>query len=193
MIKKTLYPKTKRLWIWEDVTITEKLDWSNLWFFNLWWELYIAQRNNIYKASEIYKDIAYKWLIWRLEENKIELNEWSCIFWERIGMWYLKYNFDNRFFMFAKANINEDYEVYNINYIRKYFVFSFINQEIPDFISVVPTVASNIEINMANLDKLYDEYSKEVWRDVEWFVINYWNSVKKYIRHKEWKIQPHKV
>ena len=56
MIKKTLYPKTKRLWIWEDVTITEKLDWSNLWFFNLWWELYIAQRNNIYKASEKFRN-----------------------------------------------------------------------------------------------------------------------------------------
>ena len=48
MIKKSIYPKTRRVKIaGEKVYITEKLDGSNLVFFKKNDEVYIAQRKNI--------------------------------------------------------------------------------------------------------------------------------------------------
>ncbi len=75
----------------EKVTITEKLDWSNLWLFKLNWELIIAQRNNVFTLDELNKNTAYKWLIWWIEENKEQLDfcEWSWVFGEWIWMWSL--------------------------------------------------------------------------------------------------------
>ena len=54
MIKKEIYPKTKRVSCREDkVYITEKLDGSNLVFFKKNEEIYIAQRSNIFKINEL--------------------------------------------------------------------------------------------------------------------------------------------
>ena len=54
MIKKEIYPKTKRVSCAGDkVYITEKLDGSNLVFFKKDDELYIAQRKNIFKITEL--------------------------------------------------------------------------------------------------------------------------------------------
>jgi len=48
MIKKSLYPKTKRLSKnSKKIVVTEKLDGSNIGFFKLNGELVIATRNNI--------------------------------------------------------------------------------------------------------------------------------------------------
>lgn len=48
MIKKSMYPKTKRVSILGDkVYLTEKLDGSNLVIFKKFDELYIAQRGLI--------------------------------------------------------------------------------------------------------------------------------------------------
>ena len=52
MIKKEIYPKTKRASCMGDkVELTEKLDGSNLVIFKKNDELYIAQRNNIFKIN----------------------------------------------------------------------------------------------------------------------------------------------
>lgn len=53
MIRKTLYPKTKRVLFKNKVVVTEKLDGSNIGFFKVKGELLIAQRNNIFKMSEM--------------------------------------------------------------------------------------------------------------------------------------------
>ncbi|HJJ14176.1 MAG TPA: RNA ligase family protein [Clostridiaceae bacterium] len=49
MIKKTLYPKTKRIQYKNRVVITEKLDGSNIGFFKVNGDLIIAQNNNVNK------------------------------------------------------------------------------------------------------------------------------------------------
>ena len=61
MIKKQLYPKTKRLGIQGSVFITEKIDGSNLCFSKTNGTLEIAQRNNIFTIYEldIVKSIMY--------------------------------------------------------------------------------------------------------------------------------------
>ena len=126
IMKKTLYPKTKRISD-EQIIITEKLDGSNLWLFRLNGEILIAQRNHVLKISELNKENAYKWLIWWLEENKDKLDilEWSWLFWELIWMgkiWYWD-RFKNRFHIFAKANIyKEEWEIMikKLNYPKHY-------------------------------------------------------------------------
>lgn len=65
MIKKTLYPKTKRVQFKNRVTITEKLDGSNIGFFKVNGKLLIAQRNNIFEIDELEenKGMLYKGLL----------------------------------------------------------------------------------------------------------------------------------
>ena len=72
MIKKEIYPKTKRVSnLGDKIFITEKLDGSNLVFFKKDDELYIAQRKNILKFSELEenKGILYKGLYQWLKED----------------------------------------------------------------------------------------------------------------------------
>ena len=58
MIKKEIYPKTKRVsCVGDKVYVTEKLDGSNLVFFKKDNELYFAQRNNIFKFDEIEENV----------------------------------------------------------------------------------------------------------------------------------------
>ena len=58
MIKKEIYPKTKRVSCsGEKVYLTEKIDGSNLVFFKKNETLYIAQRNNIISIDEIDEQI----------------------------------------------------------------------------------------------------------------------------------------
>lgn len=54
MLKQSLYPKTKRIGKESgEVVLTEKLDGSNIGFFNLNNELLISTRNNVIPYSEI--------------------------------------------------------------------------------------------------------------------------------------------
>lgn len=109
MIKKEIYPKTKRVSCAGDkVYITEKLDGSNLVFFKKDDELYIAQRKNIFKITELedVKDILYKGLNQWLIDNKDvlidELHNNSAICGEWLGMGCLKYTideFDKKWYM----------------------------------------------------------------------------------------------
>lgn len=202
MIKKEIYPKTKRVSsIGDKVYITEKLDGSNLVFFKKNEELYIAQRKTIFKISELeeVRDVLYKGLYQWLLDNKNtledELHNNSAICGEWLGMGNLKYTvdeFDKRWYMFAKANIDDDYNLYNLNYDHKLFIYPFISQEIPNFIEIVPEVAElNVIPTKEHLDSLYEKYINKVNRNVEGFVVNYKNIITKYVRMKNGKLQEH--
>lgn len=202
MIKKEIYPKTKRVSCSGDkVYITEKLDGSNLVFFKKNDELYIAQRKTIININELeeVKDKLYKGLYQWLLDNKDYLQEQlinnSAICGEWLGMGKLKYDvgeFDKKWYMFAKANIDDEYNLYNLIYDHELFKYPFLNQEIPKFIGIVPEVTVlNILPTKEHLDSVYEKYTSKVKRDVEGFVINYKNIISKYVRMKNGKLEEH--
>lgn len=198
MIKKTVYPKTERIKLDNHITITEKIDGSNLCFAKKNNQLLVCQRSNIIALDEVEenKGILYKGLYSWLQEHGKELEsllvENSVICGEWIGMGKLKYDFDNRFFMFAKANMNDNFEIYNLLYERELFIYPFSNQVIPEYISIVPFVASAAFVNINTLDNLYSSYVEQIGRNVEGFVINYGSGIiKKYVRMKNGKLEEH--
>lgn len=202
MIKKEIYPKTKRVsCLGDKVYITEKLDGSNLVIFKKNDKLYFAQRKNIMCIEELEesKDILYKGLYQWLNDNKEilenELYNDSAICGEWLGMGRLKYSvdeFDKRFYMFAKANIDEEYNLYNLIYEHDLFIYPFINQKIPSFIGIVPEVAKlNVIPTKEHLDGIYEKYTTNKNRNVEGFVVNYKNIITKYVRMKNGKLQEH--
>lgn len=100
--------------------------------------------------------------------------------------------FDKRFYMFAKANIYEDMELTNIIYEHELFIYPFISQVIPNFIGIVPVVGHIPYIpDKESLDNMYERYTSKVGRNVEGFVINYENVIKKYVRMKNGRVQEH--
>lgn len=203
MIKKQVYPKTKRVKVKNEkiCQLTEKLDGSNLCIFKKDDILYIAQRNNIYSINELedVKDTMYKGLYKWINEYKDYLLENlqpnSCICGEWLGMGCLKYDskeFDKKFYMFAKANINDQFELFNIYYYHELFIYPFVNQEIPDFIGVVPIVSELYVLpNKNDLDDIYDYYRSCKNRDVEGIIVNYNNNISKYVRMKNGQLQEH--
>lgn len=198
MIKKSIYPKTVRFGN-NLVTITEKLDGSNLVIFKFDENLYVAQRNNIFRADELTKDKSYKdldkWLDIHAQTLLDSMHEGSAICGEWLGMGKIKYDvgsFDKRFYMFAKANIDKEFNLYNIIYNHDHFRYPFIDLEIPHFIGVVPIIAKTTVIpNVDYLNSMYTKYTKKVDRDVEGFVIDYNNSITKYVRLKNGKLKEH--
>lgn len=203
MVKKEIYPKTKRVKIGGDsIQLTEKLDGSNLVFFKKNDELYFAQRNNIFSLEEfnttekisdkLYKGL-YQWLKDYGQILKDNLHEGSAICGEWLGMGNVKYTvdeFDKRWYMFAKANVDDDFNLYNLMYDHSLFIYPFIDQVFPVFIGIVP-VAFDIKVlpNKEYLDSLYDKYKEGVGgRNVEGFVINYNSMITKYVRMKNGKI-----
>lgn len=201
MIKKEIYPKTKRVSCRGDkVYITEKLDGSNLVFFKKNEEIYVAQRSNIFKINELEenKDKLYKGLYQWLNDNKDFLNdlhEGSAICGEWLGMGCLKYSvdeFDKRWYMFAKANIDDDFNLYNLIYNHDLFIYPFQSQELPKCIGIVPEVAElNVLPTKEHLDSLYEKYCSKVNRNVEGFVVNYKNIITKYVRMKNGRLREH--
>ena len=107
----------------------------------------------------------------------------------------LKYDseeFDKKFYMFAKANVNDQFELFNIYYYHELFIYPFVNQEIPDFIGVVPIVGElDIIPNKNDLDDIYDCYRSCKNRDVEGIIVNYNNNISKYVRMKNGQLQEH--
>ena len=72
------------------------------------------------------------------------------------------------------------------------FIYPFKNQEIPDFIGVVPVVKVQKTIpNKKDLDEIYAEYLEKVNRNVEGIIVNYQNNISKYVRMKNGKLQEH--
>ena len=133
----------------------------------------------------MYKGL-YQWLIDNKAILEEELLENSVICGEWLGMGCLKYSvdeFDKRWYMFAKANIDDEYNLYNIIYDHNLFKYPFKNQMIPKFIGVVPEVVElNVLPNKEYLDSIYEKYCKKVNRNVEGFVVNYNNIISKYVR-----------
>ena len=202
MLKKEIYPKTQRLKVDGDkVFITEKLDGSNLVFFKKNNILYVAQRKNIFAIDELdnVKDILYKglyqWLLDTKDELQRELYEGSAICGEWLGMGQIKYTideFDKKWYMFAKARVNDDFNLSNFNYFHENFIYPFESQVIPSFIGIVPEVAElNVLPNKDHLDSIYQKYCEKVNRNVEGFVINYHKIISKYVRMKNGKLQEH--
>lgn len=201
MIKKEIYPKTKRVSCAGDkIYITEKLDGSNLVFFKKDGEVHFAQRNNIFKISELEesKDKLYKGLYQWLNDNKVfleDLHEGSAICGEWLGMGCLKYTideFDKRWYMFAKANIDDDFNLYNLIYDHELFIYPFQSQKLPKCIGIVPEITELYFLpNKEHLDSIYKKYCNKVNRNVEGFVINYKNNITKYVRMKNGKLKEH--
>ena len=202
MIQKEIYPKTQRMKVSGDkVYLTEKLDGSNLVLFKKGGELYMAQRNNIFCLSEIedqkkklYPGL-YQWLQNYGAGLQDNLHEGSCVCGEWLGMGNLKYTideFDRRFYMFAKANIDDDFNLYNLIYDHSLFIYPFIDTTIPTFIGIVPEVCElSVLPNKEHLDSIYTKYTEKVGRDVEGFVANYKNNITKYVRMKNGKLAEH--
>ena len=207
MIRKRLYPKTTRLGKDKvEVKITEKLDGSNLTFFKHpeTGKLGIGQRNIIYYMDQIDTDevnqIMYGGLRYWLSEHgehlQEELHNGSAIVGEWLGMGQIGYDFDEwkRFYMFAKANVSEDEEMYNIYYNDNLFKYPFKNQEIPKYMDKVPLVAEMTTFpSVESLDDLYAKYTEMVGRKVEGFCVNDGIIVRKYVRLKRGKMQEHKA
>lgn len=199
MLKKEIYPKTKRVSCsGEHIEITEKLDGSNLCIFKKDDVLHIAQRRIIITFDELEqcKSLLYKGLYQWLKDNecalmKIRNNSVVCGEW--LGMGKLKYpNFEKRFYMFAKANIDDDLNLFNIYYTHESFVYPFEDYTIPECIGVVPIVSTpNIIPTKEELDVLYESYCNKVNRNVEGFVVNYKNNIQKYVRMKNGKLSEH--
>ncbi len=200
MIKKEIYPKTERIKIdGFKVQLTEKLDGSNLVIFKKNDKLYIAQRKTIIALEEIeeakgvlYKGL-YEWLKINNEYLQEHLIDSSCLCGEWLGMGQIKYTideFDKKFYMFAKANIDNDFNLYNIYYNHDLFIYPFDNQEIPSFIGEVPIITdTNVVPNKKMLDSIYSKYCEKVKdRKVEGVVINCNNTIKKYVRMKNGKL-----
>ena len=202
MLRKEIYPKTERLnCLGDKVYVTEKLDGSNLCIFKKDNKLHIAQRKMIITMDELqdnkdklYKDL-YNWILEYKNELEENLVDKSVLCGEWIGMGKLKYpvdEFDKRFYMFAKANIDDNYNLYNIYYDHSLFTCPFINQKIPFYIGIVPEIIElTILPNKKHLDSIYEKYRNKVGRDVEGFVLNYKNVITKYVRMKNGKLQEH--
>lgn len=201
MIKKEIYPKTKRVSCMGDkVELTEKLDGSNLVIFKKNDELYIAQRNNIFKINELEenKDKLYKGLLQWINDNREsfeDLHNDSAVCGEWIGMEQIKYpvdEFDKRYYMFAKANIDDEFNLYNLIYDHNLFIYPFQSQEIPKCMGIVPVVTElNVIPSKEHLDSIYEKYCKSVNRNVEGFVVNYKNIITKYVRMKNGQLREH--
>lgn len=203
MIKgKEIYPKTKRIPVMGyNIQLTEKLDGSNMAIFKKDNELYIAQRKNIINLSEykednvkqiLYKGL-YEWLNTNGEYLKEHILNNSCICGEWLGMGNLKYDvgdFPYRWYMFAKANVDDEFNLYNLNYNHDLFIYPFDNQVFPNFLGVVPIVTDIRNVpTKEQLDNIYNKYCEKVGnRKVEGFVINNNNSICKYVRMKNGKL-----
>ena len=142
----------------------------------------------------LYKGL-YQWLLDNKDILETELHNNSAICGEWIGMGCLKYpvdEFDKRWYMFAKANIDQDYNLYNLIYDHDLFIYPFVSQEIPNFVGIVPEVTELVNLpNKEQLDSIYEKYTNKVNRNVEGFVINYKNIISKYVRMKNGQLREH--
>lgn len=202
MIKKTLYPKTKRISNKGCTTvITEKLDGSNLGFFKYGGKLYVAQRNYVYSLEHalvgsqgMYKGL-HGWLQDHGSHLEDELQEGACIFGEWIGMGRIDYGGSvGKFNQFAKCNVTgpslAELELKNLYYNDELFKWSYVSQELPEYISMVPIVyKTNEVVTVKYLDQMYSDYSCHVQRSVEGFIINQQGNITKYVRHKNGILQ----
>ena len=205
-VKQMLYPKTKRItdqnMLWQ---VTEKLDGSNLTIFKLNGQLYFGTRNYVFNFDEdikVSKDVDYKglygWLVEHKEELLEKLDEYQALFGEWMGMGKLKYDLPQRFYLFGVGYIsfNEETGKYNVSTIKRDFAyikeFMTDKESLYKFIGQVNLVDYILSLKEEKIDNLYDEYSKDVGRNVEGFVLVNMatEEVVKYVRMKDGKLKP---
>lgn len=207
ILKQTIYHKTTRFGKDEKkIFLTEKIDGSNLTFFKFENELYIAQRNNIYKFKDFkenkdhFKNIIYKGLRPFLEEHGDDLEEklydGSAICGEWLGQGKIKYNnrFNTRFLLFAKARVIKTGDVFSLQNIvyNPNLIHWAIDEILPDYLGIVPLVKELDHYpSLEELDKIYLQYSEKQDTKVEGFVINNDNRIEKYVRFKNGVLGPH--
>ena len=208
MIKKTLYPKTKRVSTKQkQVEITEKLDGSNLGLFRKGDKLIVAQRNNVFCFNSIeengsqglYKGL-YGWLKENADEILASLYDNSGIYGEWLGMGKIAYggsDIDKKFYAFAKARLLgetfEEYQLENIVYSQELIPWAFNERNIPNCVGLAPLVQLNVNSpTKEELDILYGEYCNKLNRKVEGFVVNNNETISKYVRYKDAKFTEHK-
>ena len=208
MVTKEIYSKTKRIPNnGVSFRYTEKLDGANLVFAKKNGKLHICQRKNIFTLDEMdkMKGKFYRglegWLNEHGKELEEELCEGSAICGEWLGMGAIKYSdseFNKRWYMFAKANMDDEYNLYNVMYDHSLFGFPFDSGEIPFYLGVVPVIHTApaapfygmycyVAPNKAVLDVIYNQYCDYVKRPVEGIVIEYNNTITKYVRYKNGK------
>lgn len=191
-----LYGKTQRFKEAEiTVIVTEKLDGSNLTLFKKDGQLYIAQRRNVFTMDQL-DEIGYKglkeWIIEHGADLEAEMHEDSAIIGEWLGMSPYRNQYDSPFQMFAKANITKEYQLINIKYDADKFIYPFQQKIVPDYIGQVPIIGTfNHFLKTEDLDDLYADYIETVDRPVEGFIINILGNIRKYVRAKRGRIEPH--
>jgi len=201
MKKMSLYPKTTRVKEKGYTVITEKLDGSNIGFFNQNGRLLIATRKNIFYLDEledvkamVYKGM-YQWLIDNGQDLLDNLFLDSGLFGEWRGMGQLKYSdyeFPGRVVMFAKARIDDELNVTQINYNVDYLKFAFDSQELPEYISAPVIVERSTKVvDKVYLDVLYDNYCSERTNVEGFIIIRNDYTVEKYVRRKSKKLIDH--
>lgn len=207
IIKQSIYPKTTRFGKDEKkIFLTEKIDGSNLTFFKFENELYIAQRNNIYKFKDFkenkndFKDIIYKGLTPFLEQFGDDLEEKLYDGSAICGEWLVKHQinygkrFNTRFLLFAKARVIKTGDVFSLQNIiyNPDLIHWAIGETLPNYLDIVPLVVELDHYpNLEELDKIYLEYSEKMESKVEGFVINNNNKIEKYVRFKRGVLEPH--
>lgn len=204
--KKTLYPKTKRVKLHDVVEVTEKMDGSNLAMYVKDGKLKICQRNRMFDLEDLEEaqkmGIVYKGLYGFLKEYgeqiQKDIYEGSVVCGEWIGMGKIAYlhlqeEFPYRWYMFAKARLDDNLNLTNIQYYHENLKYCFNEQVIPEYVGVVPvaytldTIPTKVE-----LDELYAKYcEKHQDRNVEGFVINHHDNITKYVRFKNGKASEH--
>ena len=207
IMKCSIYPKTTRFGKNEKkIVLTEKIDGSNLTFFKFENELYIAQRNNIYKFKDFkenkddFKGIIYKVLTPFLEQFGADLEEKLYDGSAICGEWMVKHQisygerFNTRFLLFAKARViktDNGFLLQNIVYNLDLIHWA-VGETLPDYLGIVPLVCELDHYpSLEELDKIYLEYSKKQDSKVEGFVINDNNKIEKYVRFKNGVLEPH--
>lgn len=203
MIKQSIYPKTPRVGNKRNnFIITEKLDGSNLCIFKYEDKLHFAQRNTILTMEDLTENskLFYKGLVGWIQENIEQLNNImnnAVLCGEWIGMGKIGYggtDIDKKFYMFAKANIiveDGNFSLKNIIYKQDLFKYSFIEQQPIECVGVVPVVVEEVsDVSIAYLDDLYEDFTKDLGRNCEGFIIynEATNKIDKYVRMKDGKM-----
>lgn len=198
-LTKEIYPKTERVKNEGlSILVSEKIDGQNLGLFVNKGELFIITRNTImdFKSMSPEKVQTYKGLYNWLLKHEIELidslYEQSIIFGEWVGESFHYKKLGYCFLAFAKARINDEFKVNKFNWDLDLLKYVFNKQEFPIFISKAPIVARiNVVPSIEFLDHMYEEYCQKVDRKVEGFILNFGNSIQKYVRMKRGKVVPH--
>lgn len=216
MIERKLYKETK--WLEPNTyewLLTEKLDGSNLCFFNMDGYIYVALRNYIMRLDEItnnpeesvtnklYKGLA-SWLDEYGIQLEIQLYTDSAICGEWLGMGQIKYPYSFQpFNMFARARVVSDTGKLEDVYLEEFvydpedFGNAFWSSLPPNWIDLIPVIDRlDHAPTIKELNSIYAKYAAAVDRPVEGIVVTQKevpNRRCKYVRMKGGKLQSHKT